>query len=71
MSKPDIISPEEGVELKRLYSELEVATRTVNVVFMSKGMESEAFFKADQELGAIIRRIKEIYSLVGKHWMEI
>ncbi len=55
------LSPEEGEELKRLYKDLELATRRVNVVLRQSGMTSEAFASADREVTRIIQRIKKIH----------
>jgi len=35
------------------------------------GMTSAAFLKADREVTRIIKRIKEIRGLAGKHWMAL
>jgi hypothetical protein len=70
-SRRTLLSPEEGAELKRLYEELESATKRVNVVLRKSGMTSEAFVNADREVTRIIQRIKKIHGLVGKpkrHW---
>jgi hypothetical protein len=66
-----VITPEEGAELKRLYATLPVASRKAKVALLRGGMTSESFRKADQEVSGIVRRIKEILGLTGKHWMEI
>jgi hypothetical protein len=66
-----VISPEAGAELKRLYSQLSVTSRRANAALLRGGMTSESFRKADEEVNAIIRRIKEILDLTGKDWMEM
>jgi hypothetical protein len=59
------LTPEEGAELKRLYEDLESATKRVNVVLRKSGMTSEAFINADHEVTRIIQRIKKIHDLLG------
>jgi hypothetical protein len=66
-----VITTEDGAELKRLYADLVVATRKASAVLRAAGMESQAFLKADKEVGIIVRRIKEIRGIAGKHWMAI
>jgi len=66
-----LLSPEEGAKLKRLYEDLESATKRVNVILRKSGMASEAFINADHEVTRIIQRIKKIQGLVGKHWMAL
>jgi hypothetical protein len=65
-SRRTSLSPEEGAELKRLYEELEPATKRVNVVLRKSGITSEAFVNADREVTRILQRIKKIHDLVGK-----
>ena len=72
MAKPrSVIGPDEAAELRRLYKDLSVATTKVNVVLQTLGMELKAFIEADRKVSAIVRRIKEIHGVAGKHWMAI
>jgi hypothetical protein len=67
----NVISPEEAAELKRLYANLADASKNANAVLRKSGMASVAFLEADKQLGAIVRRIKEIHGVAGNHWMAI
>jgi hypothetical protein len=67
----DIISPEEGVELDQLKARYLAATKQAMDALRVKGMDSDAFLKADGEAGAAMKRIKEILGLTGKHWMAV
>ena len=66
-----VISPQEGEELKRLYAALPAATAKANAALRASGMTSEAFREADAEVSVIIRGIKKILGVDGKHWMAI
>lgn len=56
----NVISPEEGAELQRLYRELDAASKRAAVVLATKGMASPEFAEADKATGAVWRRIREI-----------
>ena len=62
-----IISPELGIELRRLYAELPEAHRRAAVAFRTDSpahiLEGDAltrFMAAEDRVAAIVRRIKEI-----------
>jgi hypothetical protein len=65
----NIISPEEGAELQRLYAEYEVAVVRAGSVLRAKGMGSPEFLEADSATGALWRRIREILGTDGLPWM--
>jgi hypothetical protein len=72
MSKhPILLSPEEDAELKRLYADLAHASRRATVILRMSGLTSEAFLRADRDVARIVKRIKEIRGLTGKHWMAL
>jgi hypothetical protein len=72
MGKPPILpSPEEDAELKRLYADLAHASRRATANLRVSGMTSAAFLRADREVTRIVKRIKEIRGLAGKHWMAL
>jgi hypothetical protein len=72
MSKhPILLSPEEDAELKRLYADLAHASRRATVILRMSGLTSEAFLRADRDVTRIVKRIKEIRGLTGKHWMAL
>ena len=64
-----IISPEEGNELKQLYTEHAAATARAAVILAAKGMDSPEFGEADKAAGLVWRRIREILGTADKHWM--
>jgi hypothetical protein len=68
---PTLLSPEEDAELKRLYADLAHASRRATVILGMSGMTSEAFLRADREVTRIVKRIKEIRGVTGKHWMAL
>jgi hypothetical protein len=37
----------------------------------TSGMTSAAFLRADREVTRIVKRIKEVRGLTGKHWMAL
>ena len=65
------LSHEQRAELKRLYAELAIAARKANTILMMAGIDSEIFLKADGEVTRLIRRIKEVHGVSGKHWMAV
>jgi hypothetical protein len=67
--QPTSVSLEENAELKRLYADLAHASRRATVIFRMSGMTSADFLRADREITRIVKRIKEIRGLAGKHWM--
>ena len=69
MANP-IITPEDGVELKRLYTELDHAAQKANSALKNHGMDSEVFLEADREVARIVHRMKQILGTVNLHWME-
>jgi hypothetical protein len=69
--QPTLLSVEEGAELKRLYADLAHASRRATAILRTSGMTSAAFLTADREVTRIIKRIKEIRGLAGKHWMTL
>ena len=72
MSKhPILLIPKEDAELKRLYADLAHASRRATVILRMSGMTSETFLRADREVTRIVKRIKEIRGLAGKHWMAL
>jgi hypothetical protein len=72
MSKhPILLSPDEDAELKRLYADLAHASRRATVILRMSGLTSEAFLRADRDVTRIVKRIKEIRGLAGKHWMAL
>lgn len=70
-NEPTLLSLDEGAELKRLYADLSHASRRATAILRTSGMTSAAFLKADREVTRIIKRIKEIRGLAGKHWMAL
>jgi hypothetical protein len=66
-----LISPEGDAELKRLYADLAHASRRATAFLRTSGITSAAFLKADREITRIVKRIKEIRGLTGKHWMAL
>jgi|HubBroStandDraft_6_1064221.scaffolds.fasta_scaffold44021_6 hypothetical protein len=56
----NVISHEEGAELKRLYADFAAASERARIILATEGMESPRFFEADKATGAIWRRIREI-----------
>ena len=67
MSK-DVISPEEGAELRELRETYVRATQQAADAIMEDGMSSDAFAKADAEVGKAVLRIRELLGL-GQTWM--
>jgi hypothetical protein len=65
----NVITPEEGEELKRLLAEHSAATLHGAAILRKYGMESQEFREADKATGALWMRIREIQGLSGKHWM--
>jgi hypothetical protein len=66
---PNVISPEEGAELKRLYADHAAASGRALAVLAREGMESPQFFEADKAVGVIWRKIREILGTANSHWM--
>jgi hypothetical protein len=66
-----LLSPEGDAELKRLYADLAHASRRATAFLRTSGMTSAAFLRADREVTRIVKRIKEIRGLTGKHWMAL
>jgi hypothetical protein len=62
-----LLSPEGDAELKRLYADLADASRRAT----ASGMTSTAFLRAYREVTRIVKRIKEVRGLTGKHWMAL
>jgi hypothetical protein len=69
--QPTLLGPEEGAELKRLYADLAHASRRATAYLRTSGMTSADFLRSDREVTRIIKRIKEIRGLAGKHWMSL
>ena len=61
----------QDAELKRLYADLAHASRRATAFLRTSGMTSAAFLRADREVTRIVKRIKEIRGLTGKHWMAL
>jgi hypothetical protein len=55
-----IISKEEAVELKRLYTEHVAAVNRAGVILVSKGVDSPEFMEADEAAGTIHRRLRRL-----------
>jgi hypothetical protein len=68
---PTLLGPEEDAELKRLYADLAHASRRATANLRVSGMTSAAFLRADREVTRIVKRIKEIRGVAGKHWMAL
>jgi hypothetical protein len=68
--QPSLLSPEGDAELKRLYADLAHASRAT-AFLRTSGMTSAAFLRANREVTRIVKRIKEIRGLTGKHWMAL
>ena len=66
-----LLSPEGDAELKRLYADLADASRRATAFLRASGMTSTAFLRADREVTRIVKRIKEVRGLTGKHWMAL
>jgi hypothetical protein len=64
--QPTLLSPEGDAELKRLYADLAHASRRATAFLRTSGMTSAAF-----EVTRIVKQIKEIRGLTGKHWMAL
>jgi hypothetical protein len=64
-----LLSPEGDAELKRLYADLAHASRRATAFLRTSGITSAAFLRADREVARIVKRIKEVRGLTGKHWM--
>jgi hypothetical protein len=47
----NVISHEEGAELKRLYADFAAASERARVILATEGMESPRFFEADKATG--------------------
>ena len=72
MGKPPTLpNPEDDAELKRLYADLAHASRRATANLRVSGLTSAAFLTADREVTRIVKRIKEIRGLAGKHWMAL
>jgi hypothetical protein len=69
--QPTLLSPEGDAELKRLYADLAHASRRATAFLRTSGMTSPAFLRADREVTRIVKQIKEIRGLTGKHWMAL
>ena len=67
--QPTLLSPEGDAELKRLYADLAHASRRATAFLRTSGMTSAV--RADREVTRIVKRIKEIRGLTGKHWMAL
>jgi len=65
----DHITPEEGAELQQLELDYLDALVRAQEAIKAGGMLSEGFLKADAEMGAIVKRRREILGLSGQHWM--
>lgn len=65
----NVISPEDGTELSRLYAEFEKAVQLAGAVLQTEGMESSAFFEADAKATEIWKQIRLILGANGSHWM--
>jgi hypothetical protein len=65
------ITPIKGEKLKRLYSELVIATATAAESLRIHGMDSRQFAEADAATGKIVKQIKELLGIAGSHWMEV
>ena len=70
MSSPvSEVTPEEAaVEFRRLYAQLVAVVATANTVLQSAGMRSEAFRDANEEVGRLWQRLREIEGLAEKRW---
>jgi hypothetical protein len=66
-----LLSPEEDAEVRRLYADLAHASRRATAFLRTSGMTSAAFLRADREVTRIVKRIKEMRGLIGKHWMAL
>ena len=65
-----LLSPEGDAELKRL-TDLAHASRRATAFLRTSGMTSTAFLRADREVTRIVKRIKEVRGLTGKHRMAL
>jgi hypothetical protein len=65
----NVISPEEGAELKRLYADHAAASERARAILAREGMESSRFLAADKAVGAIWHKIREILGTADSHWM--
>ena len=65
----NVISQEDGAELKRLYAEHATAVQHAADVLATKGMESHEFLHADTVTTLLWRRIREILGTAVQHWM--
>ncbi|MDA8190952.1 MAG: hypothetical protein M0Z68_05675 [Gammaproteobacteria bacterium] len=65
----NVISLEEGAELRRLLAEHTEATLYAGAILNKYGMESAEFREADKATGLLWRRIREIQGLSDQHWM--
>jgi hypothetical protein len=75
MPRKNVISPEEGAELQRLYAELPEAQKRVLAAIKTSPPSHELtaeglaqWIEAERAEGAIIRRIKEILGTIGEPW---
>jgi len=66
----DILTPEEGAELKRLYDEHRDATVSAAGVLASHGMDSPEFSEADKRTTLTWSRIRDFLGTSASHWME-
>jgi len=65
----NVIGPEEGAELKRLYEEYFAAINHAAAILQTEGMDSPRFLEADKAAGAFRRRIRDILGTAGSDWM--
>jgi len=63
-----IITLEQGAELKRLYTEHALAVAHASEMLRNHGTESPDFLMADKAAGRAWTRIREILGI--SHWME-
>jgi hypothetical protein len=64
----NVIGPEEGAELKRLYEEYVAAINHAAGILRTEGMDSPRFLEADKAAGTLRRRIREILGTAGSDW---
>jgi hypothetical protein len=65
----NILTPEEGEELKRLYLEHSNNTARAGALLAAHGMDSVEFAEADKLSTQTWGRIREILGTSGLHWM--
>jgi hypothetical protein len=59
----------EAAELSRLQAEYEIAKSRADAALIQYGMDSVEFSAADQAVGQVWRRIRQIEGLADQHWM--